>query len=172
VRRGSHGAFDLSPDRPDPTGLLEGQEKSEVPALAPVRYGQRWQHRSPAFRGAALPMASDLALTPVSGLAVQAACGDAQLSNFGVFGSAECRLVFDVNMPAGLRIYGALRMTLARAHACSGDRIAIAAYLGTSATFDQAITRFAAAYEDQNERDYQALVEATASRRISVERGQ
>ncbi len=48
------------------------------------------------FRGAALPMASDLASTPVSGLAVQA-CGDAHLSNFGLFGSAERRLVFDVN---------------------------------------------------------------------------
>ena len=48
------------------------------------------------FRGAALPMASDLATTPVSGLAVQA-CGDAHLSNFGIFGSAERRLVFDVN---------------------------------------------------------------------------
>ena len=48
------------------------------------------------YRGAALPMASDLAGTPVSGLAVQA-CGDAHLSNFGVFGSAERRLVFDVN---------------------------------------------------------------------------
>ena len=48
------------------------------------------------YRGAALPMAADLATTPVSGLAVQA-CGDAHLSNFGVFGSAERRLVFDVN---------------------------------------------------------------------------
>ena len=48
------------------------------------------------YRGAALPMASDLATTPVSGLAVQA-CGDAHLSNFGLFGSAERRLVFDVN---------------------------------------------------------------------------
>src|SRR5258708_21096698 len=48
------------------------------------------------YRGAALPMASDLAATPVSGLSVQA-CGDAHLSNFGLFGSAERRLVFDVN---------------------------------------------------------------------------
>jgi uncharacterized protein (DUF2252 family) len=48
------------------------------------------------YRGAALPMAADLATTPVSGLAVQA-CGDAHLSNFGIFGSAERRLVFDVN---------------------------------------------------------------------------
>src|ERR1019366_1783246 len=48
------------------------------------------------YRGAALPMARDLSRTPVSGLAVQA-CGDAHLSNFGIFGSAERRLVFDVN---------------------------------------------------------------------------
>src|SRR5260370_32425353 len=48
------------------------------------------------FRGAALPMASDLAATPVSGLTVQA-CGDAHLSNFGIFASPERRLVFDIN---------------------------------------------------------------------------
>ena len=62
------------------------------------------------------------------------------------------------------------RWTLARAHARSGDRIAIAAYLGASDAFDQAITQFAAAYADQNERDYQALVEAIASGRITAER--
>ena len=70
-------------------------------------------------------------------------------------------------VPGGMRIYGQLcGWTLARAHACSGDRIAIAAYLGNADVFDQAITRFAAAYADQNERDHQSLVDAVASGRI------
>ncbi len=67
-----------------------------MPELVPVRYGRMMVSPFAYFRGAALPMASDLATTPASGLAVQA-CGDAHLSNFGIFGSAERRLVFDVN---------------------------------------------------------------------------
>jgi uncharacterized protein (DUF2252 family) len=96
VPRDSHAAFDLPPDRPDPLGLLEQQAKSRVPELVPVRWGRMMVSPFTFYRGAALPMASDLATTPVSGLAVQA-CGDAHLSNFGLFGSAERRLVFDVN---------------------------------------------------------------------------
>jgi uncharacterized protein (DUF2252 family) len=96
VPRESHAAFDPPPDRPDPIGLLEEQAKSRVPELVPVRWGRMMVSPFTFFRGAALPMASDLASTPVSGLAVQA-CGDAHLSNFGVFGSAERRLMFDVN---------------------------------------------------------------------------
>jgi uncharacterized protein (DUF2252 family) len=96
VPRDSHAVFDPPPDRPDPIALLEEQGKSRVPELVPVRYGRMMVSPFTFFRGAALPMASDLAATPVSGLAVQA-CGDAHLSNFGLFGSAERRLVFDVN---------------------------------------------------------------------------
>jgi uncharacterized protein (DUF2252 family) len=96
VPRDSHAMFDPPPDRPDPIGLLEEQGKSRVPELVPVRYGRMMVSPFTFFRGAALPMASDLAGTPASGLAVQA-CGDAHLSNFGLFGSAERRLVFDVN---------------------------------------------------------------------------
>ncbi len=96
VPRDSHAMFDPPPDRPDPIGLLEEQGKSRVPELVPVRYGRMMVSPFTFFRGAALPMASDLAATPVSGLAVQA-CGDAHLSNFGLFGSAERRLMFDVN---------------------------------------------------------------------------
>jgi uncharacterized protein (DUF2252 family) len=73
-------------------------------------------------------------------------------------------------VPRGMRIYGELcGWTLARAHARSGDRIAIAAYLGGSDIFDKAITRFAAAYADQNERDHKALVDAVDSGRIAAE---
>jgi len=75
-------------------------------------------------------------------------------------------------LPAGMRLYGELcGWTLARAHARSGDRIAIAAYLGGSDVFDRAIAEFAAAYADQNERDHQALVDAVASGRIVAESG-
>src|SRR6516162_4810468 len=96
VPRDSHAVFDPPPDRPDPISLLEDQAKTRVPELVPVRWGRMMVSPFTFFRGAALPMASDLAGTPVSGLAVQA-CGDAHLSNFGIFGSAERRLMFDVN---------------------------------------------------------------------------
>ena len=96
VPRDTHEVFDPGPDRPDPIGLLEEQTKSRVSELVPVRWGRMMVSPFTFYRGAALPMASDLATTPVSGLAVQA-CGDAHLSNFGIFGSAERRLVFDVN---------------------------------------------------------------------------
>jgi uncharacterized protein (DUF2252 family) len=96
VPRDSHAVFDPGPGRPDPIGLLEEQAKERVPELVPVRWGRMMVSPFTFYRGAALPMASDLATTPVSGLAVQA-CGDAHLSNFGIFGSAERRLVFDVN---------------------------------------------------------------------------
>ena len=75
-------------------------------------------------------------------------------------------------MPRGMRVYGQIcGWSLARAHARSGDRIAIAAYLGGSDVFDQAITRFAAAHADQDERDHQALVGAVTSGRITAEQG-
>ena len=96
VPRDSHEEFDPGPDRPDPLALLEEQAKARVPELVPIRWGRMMVSPFTFYRGAALPMAADLATTPVSGLAVQA-CGDAHLSNFGIFGSAERRLVFDVN---------------------------------------------------------------------------
>jgi uncharacterized protein (DUF2252 family) len=96
VSRASHAVFEPGPDRPDPIALLEEQAATRLPDLVPVRWGRMLVSPFTYYRGAALPMASDLASTPVSGLAVQA-CGDAHLSNFGIFGSAERRLVFDVN---------------------------------------------------------------------------
>src|SRR3984957_2638524 len=96
VPRESHAAFDPPPDRPDPIGLLEEQAKSRVPELVPIRWGRMMVSPFTYYRGAALPMASDLATTPVSGLTVQA-CGDAHLSNFGFLGPAEPTLFFDVN---------------------------------------------------------------------------
>jgi uncharacterized protein (DUF2252 family) len=96
VPRESHAVFDPPSDRPDPISLLEQQATTRVAELVPVRYGRMMVSPFTYYRGAALPMASDLAATPVTGLAVQT-CGDAHLSNFGIFGSPERRLVFDVN---------------------------------------------------------------------------
>jgi uncharacterized protein (DUF2252 family) len=96
VPRDSHAAFDPPPDRPDPLALLEQQAKSRVPELVPVRCVRMMLSPFHYYRGAAQPKDSALATKPVSGLAVQA-CGDAHLSNFGLFGSAERRLIFDVN---------------------------------------------------------------------------
>jgi uncharacterized protein (DUF2252 family) len=96
VPRESHADFTVSARRPDPITLLQEQAKARVPELVPVRWGRMMVSPFTYYRGAALPMASDLATTPVSGLIVQA-CGDAHLSNFGIFGSAERNLIFDVN---------------------------------------------------------------------------
>jgi uncharacterized protein (DUF2252 family) len=96
VPRDSHAAYDPPADRPDPVGLLERQAATRLPDLVPVRYGRMLASPFSYFRGAALSMAADLAATPVSGLAVQA-CGDAHLSNFGVYASPERALVFDLN---------------------------------------------------------------------------
>jgi uncharacterized protein (DUF2252 family) len=96
VPRSSHSSFEPSPNRPDPIELLERQASSRVPELVPIRYGRMLVSPFTFYRGAALVMASDLAATPHSGMNVQC-CGDAHLSNFGVFASPERRLVFDLN---------------------------------------------------------------------------
>jgi uncharacterized protein (DUF2252 family) len=97
VPRSSHAAFEPSGERPDPVELLERQAATRVPELVPIRYGRMLVSPFTFYRGAALIMASDLAeSTPRTGLDVQC-CGDAHLSNFGVFASAERRLVFDIN---------------------------------------------------------------------------
>jgi uncharacterized protein (DUF2252 family) len=82
--------------RPDPVELLEGQAASRVPELVPLRYGRMLASPFAHLRGAALVMASDLARTPRTGLEVQL-CGDAHMSNFGVYASPERRHVFDLN---------------------------------------------------------------------------
>jgi uncharacterized protein (DUF2252 family) len=91
----SHAEFRAGRSR-DPVGLLLSQAESRVPELVPVRHGRMLVSPFTFYRGAALPMAADLAGTPASGLRVQL-CGDAHLSNFGAFASPERNLVFDVN---------------------------------------------------------------------------
>jgi uncharacterized protein (DUF2252 family) len=96
VPRRSHAAFEPVAARPDPVDLLERQAQTRVPELVPLRYGRMLVSPFTFYRGAALIMANDLAATPRSGLTVQC-CGDAHLSNFGVFASPERKLVFDLN---------------------------------------------------------------------------
>src|SRR4051794_41399224 len=95
VPRSLQGEIDF-PERRDPVALLEEQAVTRVPELVPIRYGRMLVSPFAFYRGGALIMASDLARTPNSGLRVQL-CGDTHLSNFGVFGSPERNLIFDIN---------------------------------------------------------------------------
>ncbi|HLJ99978.1 MAG TPA: DUF2252 family protein, partial [Streptosporangiaceae bacterium] len=90
-----HATFTPARNR-DPIGLLEQQARTRIPELVPVRYGRMLASPFSFLRGAALPMAADLATTATTSLTVQL-CGDAHLANFGGFGSPERHLVFDVN---------------------------------------------------------------------------
>jgi uncharacterized protein (DUF2252 family) len=91
-----HSQLELAPDR-DPIGLLASQAASRVQELVPIRYGRMLESPFAFYRGAALPMAADLSLTPTTHLLETQLCGDAHLSNFGAFGAPDRRLVFDVN---------------------------------------------------------------------------
>lgn len=86
----------LSARRPDTVAVLEEQAETRVPELVPVRHGRMMVSPFTFFRGHAKGMALDLGAAPVSGLVVQL-CGDAHLSNFGLFASPERRLLFDIN---------------------------------------------------------------------------
>src|SRR5687767_2910976 len=92
----AHGEWQPSSDRPDPVSLLEEQATTRVPELVPIRYGRMLVSPFTFYRGAAYLMASDLAKMPRTSLSVQL-CGDAHLSNFGVFAAADRRLVFGIN---------------------------------------------------------------------------
>src|SRR5262245_2240414 len=94
--RSAHGEWEPSADRPDPVELLEEQSSSRVPELVPIRYGRMLVSPFAFFRGAALPMAADLAGAPRTDLQVQL-CGDAHLANFGVFAAPDRSLIFSVN---------------------------------------------------------------------------
>ena len=92
----SLGTWSPKPDRIDPIELLESQATTRLPDLVPVRYGRMSISPFTFYRGAALPMASDLSAAANSGITVQL-CGDAHLSNFGLFASPERALLFDIN---------------------------------------------------------------------------
>ena len=82
--------------RSDPVSMLKSQAISRIPELVPIRYGRMLASPWAFLRGAASLMASDLAAAPHTGLSAQL-CGDAHLGNFGLFGSPERSLVFDIN---------------------------------------------------------------------------
>ena len=92
----SHQGWRPAGDRPDPVALLEEQNTTREPDLVPVRHGRMMVSPFTFYRGAAKIMAADLEDTPTAGLVVQL-CGDAHLSNFGVFASPERKLLFDLN---------------------------------------------------------------------------
>jgi uncharacterized protein (DUF2252 family) len=94
--RSSQAAWTPGPDRIGPLEVLAAQDETRVPELVPVRYGRMLASAFTFYRGAAGIMAADLAASPDSGLRVQL-CGDAHLSNFGVFQAPDRRLVFDIN---------------------------------------------------------------------------
>ena len=94
--RSSHAVWKAPHDRPDPLRLLKESNKGRLPELIPIRYGRMVRTPFTFYRGAALNMAADLAVTPATGLRVQA-CGDCHLLNFGDFATPERRVIFDIN---------------------------------------------------------------------------
>lgn len=96
VPLGAHAELLAADSSTDPVELLEQQSANRVPELIPIRYGRMLVSPFTFYRGAALIMADDLAQGPRTGLDTQL-CGDAHLSNFGVFASPERQLVFDLN---------------------------------------------------------------------------
>ncbi len=96
VPRSAHGSWTPPADRPNPLDLLQAQDQGRLPELVPIRYGRMLASPFAFLRGSATVMANDLGGTPASGLTVQA-CGDAHLSNFGVYGTPERNLIFDLN---------------------------------------------------------------------------
>jgi uncharacterized protein (DUF2252 family) len=94
--RSGLGQWSPAPDRPDPVAVLGGQETTRVQALLPLRHTRMSASEFAFYRGGAAIMAGDLASLPDSGLVTQL-CGDAHLSNFGVFAAPDRSLVFDVN---------------------------------------------------------------------------
>ncbi len=96
VPRSSHSNWTPAPNRRSPVEMIFGQDSERLEGLVPYRHQRMSESPFAFFRGAARIMAADLASTPVSGLMAQI-CGDAHLSNFGLFGSPERDLVFDLN---------------------------------------------------------------------------
>jgi uncharacterized protein (DUF2252 family) len=96
VPRTEHGSWTPAADRPDPLALLRAQDDDRMADLVPIRWGRMSTSPFAFYRGSAILMAADLAPLPRTGLTVQL-CGDAHLSNFGLYGSPERELLFDVN---------------------------------------------------------------------------
>jgi uncharacterized protein (DUF2252 family) len=148
--RSSHAKWRTAIDRPDPVDLLVEQNLTREPDLVPVRHGRMMVSPFTFYRGAARIMAADLKGTPVAGLHVQL-CGDAHLSNFGVFASPERRLLFDLNdfdetLPGPFE-YDVKRMaasfTIAARHNGFSPADARASTLAAVTAYREAMTEFA-----------------------------
>lgn len=96
VPRADQAVWEPPPHRPDPVAVIEGQNRTRLADLVPVRVSRMAESPFAFLRGAALVMAHDLAATADTGFTVQV-CGDAHVANFGLFASPERNLLFDVN---------------------------------------------------------------------------
>jgi uncharacterized protein (DUF2252 family) len=96
MSRKAHGAWEPAARHENPVKVLQRQNKTRVKELVPVRHGRMGASAFTFYRGGAGIMAADLAATPSSELVVQL-CGDAHLSNFGIFAAPDRRLIFDIN---------------------------------------------------------------------------
>ena len=146
----SHTPWVAAGDRPDPVGLLQAQDRTREPDLVPVRHGRMLVSPFTFYRGAARIMAADLAATPTAGLNVQL-CGDAHLSNFGLFASPERELLFGLNdfdetLPGPFE-YDVKRLaasfTIAGRNNGFGKADTRAATLGSVAAYREAMAGFA-----------------------------
>ena len=158
----------LGRDGQDPLFLQvkEAQESVLEPYAAPSQFDH---HGERVVKGQQLMQAaSDIFLGWVTVAGIDGESRDFYVRQLWDWkGSAQVELM----SPRGMAAYGQIcGATLARAHARSGDRIAISAYLGSKRSFDRAIAEFAERYADQNERDYEALMDAVGDGRIVVER--
>ncbi len=94
--RSAAGTWEPPADRRDPVGIIEEGTKTAIPSLVPIRYGRMSASPFTFYRGTAAIMAADLGPTAVTGINAQL-CGDAHLSNFGVYGAPNRSIVFDIN---------------------------------------------------------------------------
>jgi uncharacterized protein (DUF2252 family) len=172
----SHKGWEPAADRPDPVALLEEQDRTREPDLVPVRHGRMMVSPFTFYRGAAKIMATDLKDTPDAGLTTQL-CGDAHLSNFGVFGSPERTLLFDLNdfdetlpgpfeydvkrMAASFTI-GARQIGLTKAQTRDATLESVAAYRTSMAEFAQMST-LDIWYARRSEQELMAAVDTAVS---------
>ena len=185
--RSIHAGWVPAAGRPSPVDLLESQEAARVPDLVPVRHGRMMVAPATFYRGAANIMAADLKETPSAGLDVQL-CGDAHLLNFGVFGSPERRLVFDLNdfdetLPGPFE-YDVKRMAasfeiagrdngLTAADARTATLTSVTAYQDAMAEFAQLSTMevwYASLDEDRIKRAIAAIAAETADKAKSAKK--
>jgi uncharacterized protein (DUF2252 family) len=171
----SHAGWAPAANRPDPVALLDAQNLTREKDLVPVRHGRMLVSPFTFYRGAAKIMAADLAATPSAGLNVQL-CGDAHLSNFGVFASPERTLLFDLNdfdetLPGPFE-YDVKRMAASFAIAARNNGFsttdADAATLASVTAYREAIAEFAEMrtldiwYARLSEQEIRAALQATS----------